>query len=360
MIHDSDRSGPPEFAGSLATIASPPPRFSEPDIRHLLRDLYGLEGDLKALVSERDQNTRVTTRAGDQFVLKIANAAEDHVVTDFQIKALLHLQDCSRGFGVPKIIRTLTGDAASKIANERSEHVVRLVSYLPGIPCAHVKPSVGLARSLGECLAHLGIALHDFEHPGDRQVLLWDMQRASDLRDLIQYVAEPDLQMAIDRCLDDYEKNALPQFKTLRTQVIHNDLNPGNALVDENDDCRVAGIIDFGDMVHAPLIVDVAIAASYLRAAGENFLALVAPFVAAYDRIAKLEEIELELLFDLMRTRLVTTITLLRWRLSVRGEDDQYSRDAMRAEHNAERFLWRLNSVSAADFAQRIMQACGR
>ncbi len=41
----------------------------------------------------------------------------------------------------------------------------------------------------------------------------------------------------------------MPQLAGLRHQVIHNDLNLHNVLVDPKDGARVAGVIDFGDMV---------------------------------------------------------------------------------------------------------------
>ena len=186
------------------------------------------------------------------------------------------------------------------------------------------------------------------------------MQHAGDLRGLTKHVVEVDLRAAIHRCLDDFENNAMPRFSRLRTQVIHSDLNPGNALVDPDDNSKVVGVIDFGDMVRAPLIIDVAIAASYLRSDGGDPLALVASLIAAYDQVTPLEDIELELLYDLIRTRLITTVTLLRWRLSARGKDDIYSQEAASSESGAERFFLALDAIPAGDFAERILLACGR
>jgi hydroxylysine kinase len=360
MSQYPDRPESPDPENMLTTIASPSPQFPEKELRYLLREQYGLEGELQELVSERDQNMRIATAAGEKYVLKIANTTEDPVVTDFQIKALLHLRGSAHGVNVPKVIQTLDGSASTKISGAHAEHIVRLVSYLPGVPFADVTPAEELARSLGESLAKLGLALRSFGHPGDQQVLLWDLQRASQLRGVIRHVAEVDLRAAISRCLDEFENSVRPRLNILRTQVIHSDLNPGNALVDPDDHSRIAGVIDFGDMVRAPLIIDVAIAASYLRSDDDELLSLVAPFVAAYDRITPLENTELELLYELIRTRLITTITLLRWRLSDRGKDDVYSQEAMRSEQSAERFFLALSLVPAKRFTEQIRRACGR
>jgi Ser/Thr protein kinase RdoA (MazF antagonist) len=40
-------------------------------------------------------------------------------------------------------------------------------------------------------------------------------------------------------------------------QVIHNDMSLYNVLLD--DDLRVCGIVDFGDMTHAALVCDLAV-----------------------------------------------------------------------------------------------------
>lgn len=342
----------------IATVASEAPEFALEDVRRLLHEHYGLDGELRALVSERDQNVRVTLPSKERYVLKIANAAEDPVVTDFQIQALIYLQN--KKVSVPRVIETLDGKSAISIAGATAQHTARLVTYLPGVPVGDVAPSEELARNMGECLATLGLALRDFEHPGDQQVLLWDMQRASNLRGMLAHVSEPRLQAAIARCLDDFEANALPVFPKLRAQVVHNDLNPGNALVDANNKNIVTGVIDFGDMIRAPLIVDLAIAASYMRAEGGAVLSLVAPFVAAYDRINPLESIEIELLYDLIRTRLITTMVLLSWRLAERGESDVYSQESISSERGAEDFFLALNAITKDDFAEQIQQACRR
>ena len=347
-----------ESPDTLASISTRAPCFATTEIRGLLLGHYGLEGDLRDLVSERDQNVRLRIPSGESFVLKIANAAEDPVVTDFQIEALLHIQSANCDVRVPEIVTTLSGAVATKISDGEATHVVRLVTYLPGTPVADVSSSTELARNLGDCLAKLDLALCDFEHPGDRQVLLWDMQRASQMRSLLARVAEPDLRAAVTRCLDDFEANALPLFSQLRSQVAHNDLNPGNVLVSCSDHSRVTGVIDFGDMVRAPLIVNVAIAASYFRSYADPLL-FIAPFIAAYHRVTPLQEVEKQLLYDLVRTRLITTVVLLRWRLAERGENDAYSQEALASERDAEKFLLHLCALPRVRFVEAIERACG-
>jgi hydroxylysine kinase len=336
------------------------PRLSDAEVTRLLRTEYGLDGQLRPLLSERDQNFRLAASDGQNYVVKIAGAAEDQKAADFQILGLLHLEARGCKAVVPKIRRTRGGAASTTILYGETRHVVRLVSYLPGRLLAEVSPTPSLMRSIGRSLAYLDIALSDFECDGDQQPLLWDMQRAADLRPLTTHIPDGALRQVVLACFDDFQQVAEPQFAALRHQVIHNDVNPGNVLVEEKDSGSVAGIIDFGDMLPAPLVVEVAIAASYLRCDDADALAYIAAFIAAYDRISPLEDVEIDLLYHLLRTRLATTLTMLYWRLAVKGNDDDYAQESLHSESSAERFLARINAITSQAFSDRLRQECGR
>jgi Ser/Thr protein kinase RdoA (MazF antagonist) len=232
-----------------------------------------------------------------------------------------------------------------------------VVSYLAGTPLSAVSVTPKLVRHFGRCAANLDLVLANYEHAGDNQVLLWDLQRAGDLRELITYVEESELRVAVSLCLDDFDRRVQPKLSLLRRQVIHGDLNGGNVLVAEDHE-SIVGVIDFGDMVRAPLIMEIAIAAAYLRVGDGEALSLIAPFIAGYNSITALEDVELELLFDLIRARLVATITILRWRLAMRGKDDDYTRQSLESECSAENFLLRLDTLGRISFAERVRDAC--
>ena len=153
------------------------------------------------------------------------------------------------------------------------QYIARVVSFVAGMPLAERLPSARLCRNMGDFLAHLGLALENFTHPGSKHSLLWDMQKALSVRKLLQYVPGQSASQLVDVTLREFEDLALPLFPSLRAQVIHNDLNPDNVLIDPQNPDKMVGVIDFGDMLHAPLVVDVAIAASYLRQMEGNPLA---------------------------------------------------------------------------------------
>lgn len=344
----------------LHVIASPPPQIAADEVGRIVNEQYGLDGELAALISERDQNLRLTTRDAHRFVVKIANAAEDPLIADFQIQAMLHMQKNGCRVAVPHIIPSRSGEAATTITGTQGRHIMRVVSYLPGRRFEDIAPDMDIARQLGVCVADIGVALREFEHPGDEQPLLWDMQRAAELRNLVPHITDRSLRAAICDCLDDFETYAAPRFATLRRQVIHNDLNPGNVLVSMDTPLRIAGVIDFGDMIRAPLIVDLAVAAAYLRSDEDDATSLLASCVAGYDAVTQLEDVELELLYDLVRTRLATSITILHWRLAARAEDDAYAVESMQGGESAAQFLKRIDAIPRNEFASRLRQQCDR
>ena len=125
-------------ADPFAVIETETPRLDENEVLQLVREHYGLEAELKALLSERDQNFRLRCDDGRQFVLKIANAAEDPLATDFQIQALLFLEswlaDNNCPISVPQILRTVDDKTHVMVSSAGDQHVTRVVTYVDGIP----------------------------------------------------------------------------------------------------------------------------------------------------------------------------------------------------------------------------------
>jgi Ser/Thr protein kinase RdoA (MazF antagonist) len=346
----------------LAIIASELPRFSSQLAVDLMQSKYGMQIQrAKSLVSERDQNFQLQSADGRKLVLKIANAAEDPQVTDFQIKALQHIEDYQLQFGerfkAPRIVPTLDGQSQIAIEDESMSCIARVVSYVEGVPLGDDEPSAGLCRNTGAYLAELGRALKDFQHAGSDQNLLWDMKRALRLRELLCHIRPSSLADRVSRCLDDFEERVLPRFASLRWQVIHNDLNPDNILLDVAGGSRVVGVIDFGDMLAAPLIVDLAVASSYMRLGEGDPLDGIAACLSGYHSVTPLFPEETDLLFDLVRTRLAATISIRHWRISEKSPDDPYLQKILQ-ENTAEEMLARLDELPRESVQRTFRQVC--
>jgi len=342
----------------LRVIAVPAPAFSETDAARIAAGYYGLKCSARELVSERDRNFHLRTDDGREFVLKITNSAEDPMVTDFQIQALKWIEARRADVATPRVVPTLDGRSSFELASATGTHVTRLVTFLPGLLLVNQPLPMELCRDFGGYAAKLGRALEGFEHPGADQSLIWNMNEAWRLRDITHHIQDDFVRRQVADSLEHFEAHVHPRFPELKTQVVHNDMNPENVLIDRPGGTRIAGVIDFGDMVRCPLVVDVAVAASYMRAFEGNPLARIAEFVGAYHAVTPLELREIDLVFDLIRVRLATTVSVLHWRIDARGADDPYLKNSVSAESTAGKYLGILSAVPREHARQTLRQAC--
>ena len=336
-------------SAALAAILVEAPSLATEVVAGAIETQFGLVGEFSPLVSERDQNFLLRTGTGERYVAKVTSGAEDAAVTDFQIGGLLHLEKAANVL-VPRVYRTLAGAASGHIADGKGAYRLRVVTWVNGEPLESRPLDTATSGRFGRALARLDAGLAAYSHPGENPPLLWDLQRTVELRDLIENITDFSVRDSVASVFDDFEKQVLPVLGTLRAQVIHADANPGNILLADEG----IGFIDFGDMMKAPLVFDVAIAASYLRVFEADPLQFIVPFVEAYHSITPLNKLEADLLFDLVRARLAMTVTLLYWRLGARSEDDLYRQKALDAESGAERYLALLDSLGRTAFRQKL------
>ncbi|MDR3101163.1 MAG: phosphotransferase [Paraburkholderia sp.] len=282
----------------------------------LAAEAFGVEGRTSPLNSERDQNFRVDANDGTSYVLKISHPAEDPNVTDFQTQVQLCLMKAPGGLPVPHLLPDRAGNYVHwhRAPGAGRRQAVRLNTFLPGVPLHTVERTRAQRRALGSTLGHFDRALAGFTHSEANHPLLWDMQRLAQLRPLMRHIDDEARRRLAGRALDRFELRTAPRVAGLRRQVIHNDLNAHNVLVDAANPDNVAGILDFGDMVEAPLVNDVAVAAAYQLADAPNPLAPALELVAAYHAVNPLTEAEQRVLPDLIVARLLVTVLITGWR----------------------------------------------
>jgi len=302
-------------AGHLLSL--PPPRLSAQALGVLAATHWGLTGTLHPLTSERDQNHRLDT-ATASFTLKLANPAEPAALTAFQTEALLHCAAQAPDLPTPRVIPARDG----RTIIPTPDGALRLFSWLPGTPLAHLPRTTGLARSIGTALGQLDAALASFQHPAADHHLLWDIRNARGLTPLTPALPE-DLKPRITVALARFTGQTAPALAILPRQVIHGDFNPHNLLADPGNPTRLTGILDFGDMTLSHRICDLAVAASYLIDPADP-TSLLIPLTQAYHQANPLTESELRLLPDLITARLVTTLVISAWRAARYSENAPY------------------------------------
>jgi 4-aminobutyrate aminotransferase-like enzyme len=130
----------------------------------------------------------------------------------------------------------------------------------------------------------------------------------------------------VGRVLDRFEEHVLPRWPLLRSQVIHGDLSLDNTTVD--DDRRVTGIFDFGDMSHTALACDISSAWASLvwGRRGDELYRAAAALLDGYQGVTPLEEIELSLLADLFAARAAAAASISAVRVA-RYPDNAYIAD---------------------------------
>lgn len=298
-----------------AVLCAPPAPVDLNEAAGVLERHYGLAGTLTPLGGERDANFLFKPAAGGAAcMLKVSHPVESAVVADFQTQALLHLAATVPALPVQRLLPTRSGGfSVVETAIGNAPRVVRLFSYLDGLPLPKAPPTAGRAAHMGALLARLDAALVGLSHPASDLPLPWDLQRALGTRSLLDHVDDPARRALAQAALDRFAGDALPVLRTLQRQPIHNDFNPSNLLVDPQAPERLVGILDFGDMVAAPRIVDLAVAASYqldARAPADS----IAAFAGAYHAVTPLSAAERALLPMLVATRLAMVVAISGWR----------------------------------------------
>jgi len=292
--------------------AHPPSRSAAQDAVRLARERYGLEARACPLPSEYDDNFRLETADGSVRVLKIMHPMRDPGFVDMQCAALRTIAERAPGLPVPEVIPDREGRPWSTTAlGENPFRLVWMLSYLPGRPIAGVRPVThGLLDELGGTLARLDLALTGFSHPSARRELKWDFARAGWIRDHLEAVRDPRRRALVERVLARYDAEVVPALPRLRRSVVYADANEHNVLVrvEPGRLPRLAGLIDFGDMIETVVAAEVAVASAYAAFGTADPLGAVLSLVAGYHCVLPLAEEELAVLDALILTRLAVSV----------------------------------------------------
>ena len=288
------------------------PDFSTEEAARIARESFGISGEVRPLPGERDQNFHITGAGGAEYVLKIANIAEEESVLDLQNRAMEHLAVSAPSVQTSRLCRSQSGDAIVRVLNRDGDlHLVRLLTYVPGKLLALVRPhSAELLRSLGKVLGQIDRALLDFSHPAAQRSLKWDLQHAGWIRDYLQHIENPARREIVTSLLDRFENATAQKLPMLRTSVIYNDGNDYNILVHADPSRReVIGVIDFGDMVRSQTVCDLAVGMAYASLGKPDPLSAAAHVAGGFHSALPLTDDELLALFDLYCMRICVTVT---------------------------------------------------
>ena len=338
-------------------LASNPPAFSPDQARRTAVELYGIDAEPEVKPSERDRNFRVNAGPGADIVLKVCNVEEDPAVIGFQIAGLRHVEAVDPDLPVPRFVPTVAGELVTRVRSEAGEDLmVYALTYLPGLSLHHVEPTPELMGSIGVAVARLDLALWSFTHAAPDQALVWDIRQAEALRGYLPLIGDADGRRLASAALDRFATHTLPTYAGLRHQVIHNDANRGNLLVSPERPQPVSGIIDFGDMVYAPLVLEISTSAMELAAPAADPIGLTAAFLAGYIHVTPLGADEVGCVYDGLMTRLAVGTAVYAWRAAFKAEP-RFDAGSVAARFIGE--MQRLEAIGREAATERFHAVCG-
>jgi Ser/Thr protein kinase RdoA (MazF antagonist) len=305
-----------EVPGLLAAeIAAPFERVSEVDAATLVSRLWGIASERAHRVdTERDDTFRLETgpdTANASYALKVAHPADDPTVIDLQTAAIEWAAEHDPSLPVPRPIASSDGSLQPVVDGR----VARLFPWMPGQTLRaalwDAAPDATLLRAIGATHARLTVALAGFRHPAESRALAWDVARLLELTGLTDALDDP---VPVAVVLERHVAEIAPRLAALPQQVIHNDGNLDNLLVDDRA-TRVVSVLDFGDVVRTARVLDLAVVASYLLPADDQYAAsdTLDALVVGWESVLPLEPGERELLPHLVIARLVQRMLLGAW-----------------------------------------------
>ena len=230
-------------------------------------------------------------------------------------------------------------------------YVVRALTVRPGRPLTAVDTDTGLIIEIGRLLAEVGRALRGFAHPGVAQSIAWDLRSAPRLRTFARLISDNTARASVERAFDLLIPQ-LPTLAVLRSQTIHHDCHPGNILIDPVSR-DLTGFIDFGDMIHAPLVFDMAVAAAEIFSDKLTPVETACALISGYSAVEQLETTEIEALYPAIVARHALTLTIHAWRArhdpSGAAKLHQYTKPALGALN----YLLECGPRAATDAFQR-------
>jgi 4-aminobutyrate aminotransferase-like enzyme/Ser/Thr protein kinase RdoA (MazF antagonist) len=339
----------------LDPLASTPPAFDSGAVKRILRDRFGVESSsLTPLAGERDQNLRVDTADGRRLLFKISNPADGLSIVEMQAAALRHIERVDPGLPVMRVLPDTVGESWAEVRGpDGRNYPVRLFTFLPGRVTANTALTTQAIWSFGQTTARLGRALRGFFHPAADYEILWDISRVLGLRPLLDHLPDAARRAQVERVLARFEARVAPVLPGLRAQVIHGDMSLDNVLLD--DDLRVSGIVDFGDMTHAPLVCDLSVSVADVLHGRDDAIDAAEAMIGGYVSVTPLEDEEAALLADLVAARLATEVTVAAWHGGLYPDNAAYLTSS---EPGARAFLDAIEAMGFDAVARRFRDAC--
>lgn len=345
---------PSDLAAAIELLLTPPPEVDRVQAQDAAALHYGWHSGCTLLSGERDRNFVLEIDGQRSVALKFINHSESAQETDLQVRALAFLAEQEFALAVPRPIKTLNGEDGFILQTAQGPIRGRAYTFLEGEPAARGQGSAALRRSVGAAVGRLDLALRDFTHALAPRVFLWDPMHVGQLSPWVDQVQDVRVRAFVAEFLAKFTRYIAPDLLALPSQFIHADFSKSNLLVSPEDGDRVSAVLDFGDMVHAPRIADLAIAASYQMSDSNDPMAALDEVTQGFCSVSDLHQGELAHLLDMVVARLVARLVLTGWRASRFPENRSY---ILRSQPDALKLIGQIMPIWCDDFQRRYPKA---
>ncbi|XP_078541341.1 hydroxylysine kinase-like [Lissotriton helveticus] len=324
------------------------PALSDTQATRLVEDVFGLKvSKIKPLPSYDDQNFHIVTKDLEKtrnvtdFVLKITNCQEskNENCIDLQTRVMMFLRE--EGFPTATAFPTRDGQILSLQSTDYGsgikDHVVRLMTYLPGVPLAKIPAGPDLLYEVGQLAAKLDKALEKFSHPNintlDRGSFIWNLSQIPLLKEMVFALDQQRHREVVEQTILEFEKCVLPKLGDFRRSINHGDLNDYNILLQQTskesfgkiqDTYRISGILDFNDMSNGYYAFEVAIAIMYMMIESQEPLKAGGYVLAGFESILPLNPKEKDALYLLVMGRFSQSLVIARHSVLQHPENEEY------------------------------------
>ncbi|XP_037106163.1 hydroxylysine kinase [Syngnathus acus] len=311
------------------------PNLSQSQAADIVKKHYKLTlSQLRSLPSYDDQNFCIETVEGGEYVLKILNLVhtKDPTLIELQTYAMNFLHE--KGLPTQTAQKTTMGQVmfleAIDCGYGLQKYLVRLLTYLPGIPIANIPSSPQLLYEVGRTAANMDNVLNKMEHPQlsalQRDGFIWSLSNIPLLLKYINVLDGDPLLEVVKSVLHQYKTVVAPQSSSFRTCLIHGDFNDLNVLVqaDDSNGHKISGIIDFGDMSFGYYVFELAITITYMMLEHPNPIEVGGPILAGWESVFPLNAAERDCLFWLVLSRLCQSFVIARYSVTLHPENEEY------------------------------------
>ncbi len=272
-------------------------------LSQFISDKYGIGGKLFPLAGEVDINFRL----GKDYLVKMS-AESDLGFLEMQneVFSLLRRQDLS--FSTPEVVTDLEGNLINIYDLAGKDYHLRILKWIDGLPLGRFKPHhPSLLRDIGQCCGWLSHCLKDYDHPAAHRSFDWDVTKVNWVSQQFDLFNDED-RITVEDAYNRVHGKLSEMSGDLRMGVCYHDANDFNLIVNP-DSGRISGIIDFGDVLFAPVVSEVAIAMAYCAMNKKNPLEAAAHVLAGYYKVFRLEAHELDIIYEYVMGRLLISLT---------------------------------------------------